>query len=281
MSRPKGLTPADEDAAYAAAQCVVDTHRRLAAWLRHGLTLAEIDRFVAATLSELQCKSCFLGYKVGRKPPFPSHACLSVNDCIVHGTAGSYLAPMKAGDVLKIDIGVRHRGWIGDAAWTYVFGRPSPEVARLLACGKESLRRGIASMQPGAQLREWAKAVQTCVEKEYGFHLVRGLGGHGYGRYSVTDHGLHAWPFVSNTLPTPYEQEWPDGHKTWQPGITVAVEPMIAVGTGQTRPSGKQWPEHTADGSLAVHFEHDVLIKESGPRVLTEGLEEIEMVIER
>ena len=89
MSRGKGLTQTDEDAAYAAAQCVVETHRRLASWLRHGLTLGEVDRFVASTLSELQCKSCFLGYKVGRKPPFPSHACLSVNDCIVHGTAGS------------------------------------------------------------------------------------------------------------------------------------------------------------------------------------------------
>ncbi len=270
----RGLSPGDEDAAYSAAQCVVETHRRLADWLRHGLTLGEIDRFVATTLDELKCKSCFLGYRVGRIPPFPSHACLSVNDCIVHGTAGSHLAPMKAGDVLKIDIGVKHRGWIGDAAWTYVFGKPTPQVARLLECGKQSLRRGIGAMKAGTPIVGWAKAVQTCVEREHGFHLVRGLGGHGYGRT------LHDAPFVSNVVPT-YPGEWPDGYRNWEPGVLVAVEPMIAVGTGETRPSKGAWPVYTADGSLSVHFEHDVLIREDGPRVLTEGLDEIEMVIQR
>lgn len=274
MFRGKGLSPADEDAAHSAAQCVVETHRRLAGWLRHGQTLGEIDRFVAETLDDLRCKSCFLGYRVGRVPPFPSHACLSVNDCVVHGTAASHLAPMKSGDVLKIDIGVKHRGWIGDAAWTYVFGRPSALVARLLECGVESLRRGIEAMQPGAEIVGWARAVQECVEREYGFHLVRGLGGHGYGRT------LHDAPFVSN-VPPAYPGEWPDAYRKWEPGVLVAVEPMIAVGTGETKPSKGAWPVHTADGSLSVHFEHDVLIREDGPRVLTEGLDELPMVIER
>lgn len=280
MLRGKGMSPADEDGAYAAAQRVVDTHRRLAEWLRRGQTLAEVDRFVAATLDDLKCKSCFLGYKVGRKPPFPSHACLSVNDCIVHGTAATLDRPLQPGDVLKIDIGVRHRGWIGDAAWTYVFGTPSPTVERLLRAGQESLRRGIATMQPGSPLIGWARAVQDCVERDFGFHLVRGLGGHGYGRYTERDPGLHAWPFVSNTVPA-NPADWPDGFRQWKPGILVAVEPMIAVGTGETRPSGRDWPEYTADGSLSVHFEHDVLIREDGPRILTEGLDDLPMVIER
>ena len=274
MLRTKGLSAIDEEAAYAAAQCVVETHRRLAVWLHAGLTLAAIDRFVAETLDDLKCKSCFLGYRVGRVPPFPSHACLSVNDCVVHGTAGSHLEPMKPGDVLKIDIGVKHRGWIGDAAWTYVFGQPTPEVARLLECAKESLRRGIEAIQLDEPLVDWAKAVQGCVEREYGFHLVRGLGGHGYGRK------LHEPPYVSN-MPPAYPGEWPDAYRRWEPGVLVAVEPMIAVGTAETRPNRGQWPVRTADGSLAVHVEHDVLIRDDGPRVLTEGLEDVPMVIER
>jgi methionyl aminopeptidase len=236
------------------------------------VTLPEVDRFVAGTLAELRCKSCFLGYRVPKSPAFPSHACLSVNDCIVHGTAGYYVKPLATGDLLKIDIGVVFEGWIGDAAWTYSFGEPAPEAARLMACGKESLRRGIARLGPGVPYIEWARAVQGHVERECGFHLVRGLGGHGYGRK------LHAPPFVSNTVPT-YDGEWPDAYTPGRPGTLVALEPMVAVGTGRTVQKRNEWPIFTADGSLSVHYEHDVLIGEGGPVILTEGMEELKDII--
>jgi methionyl aminopeptidase len=275
MSRshaPPTINAREAQAARAAARKVVETHRRLADWLRPGVTLGDVDRFVARTLEELACRSCFLGYRVPRSPAFPSHACLSVNDCVVHGTAGYYTAGLKAGDILKIDIGVFFEGWIGDAAWTYVFGEPTPEVRRLTACGKESLRRGIEQLQPGRQYLEWARAVETHVEGECGFHLIRGLGGHGYGRR------LHAPPFISNTLPA-HRNEWPDGFLPAAPGTLIAVEPMIAIGTGQTMQKRNQWPVFTADGSLSVHYEHDILITEQGPEVLTEGMEELKDVI--
>ena len=258
----------DADAAYAAAQCVVETHRRIAAFLRTGLTLAQIDGFVAETLADLKCRSCFLGYRIPRTPPFPSHACLSVNECIVHGTAGSYTKPMQPGDLLKVDIGVLHKGWIGDAAWTYSFGKPEPEVRRLMDCGKESIRRGVKTLRPGEAYLGWAQTVQGYVEGECGFHLVRGLGGHGYGRK------LHGPPFIANVTPS-YPGEWPDAMTRGTPGTLIAVEPMIAIGTGQTSQSRGAWPIYTADGSMSVHYEHDVLITESGPRVLTEGLDEL------
>ena len=167
---------------------------------------------------------------------------------------------------------------IGDAAWTYLFGQPTPEVARLAACGKESLRRGVRELRPGNRFLDFAKAVQGYAEGECGYHLIRGLGGHGYGQT------LHAAPFVANTLPT-YPGEWPDANMPCRPGILVAVEPMIAVGTGQTEQNpgvGKklEWPVFTKDGSLSVHYEHDVLITENGPRILTEGLEETRDIIE-
>lgn len=271
---PTGLSKRDEAAAWDAGQKVVETHRRLSAWLRSGLSLAEIDDFVAATLDELEAPSCFLGYRVPRLPAFNSHACLSVNECIVHGTRDYFHRPIEAGDVLKIDIGVRYKGWIGDAARTYVFGEMSPEVRALTDAGKESIIRGIEAMQAGRPLIEWARAVQGYVEEECGLHLVRGLGGHGYGRQ------LHSPPFVSNVVPE-HPAEWPEAGSRWRPGMLVAVEPMLAAGTHLTKATAGEWPVFTADGSQSVHYEHDVLITKSGPRLMTEGLDEVEDVITR
>lgn len=265
---------ADVDAAYTAAQKVVETHHRIAAFLHAGLTLAQIDRFVYETLEELGCKSCFHKYRTGGLPPFPSQACLSINDCVVHGTAGYTLEKLKTGDVLKIDIGVKHKGWMGDAAWTYVFGEMTPQVKKLTDSGKESLEKGIEQLQPGNTWMDWARTVQRIVEDEYGFHLIRGLGGHGYGRK------LHSPPWISNVVPD-FANEWPDGNKTIEPGMLVAVEPMIGIGTGEIFQKPKDWPIYTADHSLSVHYEHDVLITTDGPRILTQGLEDVTDVITR
>jgi len=263
------ITAHEAPAARAAAQKVVRAHERLSAWLRPGVTLAQIDAFVARTLDEMACRSCFLNYQVPRSPKFPSHACLSLNDCVVHGTAGYYLPPMRDGDVLKIDIGVWFEGWVGDAAWTYVFGQPTPQIRRLTECGKQALALGVKELRPGQPYLNWARAVQACVEsappKGYGFHLIRGLGGHGYGRK------LHGPPFVSNVVPVS-PGEWPDALTLAQPGTLVAVEPMIAVGTGDTTQKPGTWPVFTADHSLSVHYEQ-------GPEILTEGLENLRDVI--
>ena len=272
MSKPPVRGPQDEAGAYDAAQRVVETHRRIRGMLAPGLTLAEIDAFVGRTLDDLGCKSCFYRYVAGRQPPFPSQACLSVNDCVVHGTAGYTAEPLKKGDVLKIDIGVSYRGWIGDAAWTYVFGEPSDEVRRLCAAGKAALRAGIERIGPDTPLMEWAKACQGMAEGEYGMHLVRGLGGHGYGR------SLHAAPFVSNTVPR-MAFEWPEGSIKPKVGTLLALEPMLAVGTGETRQDPRAWPIYSADGSMTVHYEHDVLVTEDGHRLLSEGLDELDDVI--
>lgn len=270
LTRP--LSDKDAESAYVSGQKVVEVHRRLADFLAIGQTLAQIDAFVARTLTDLGCKSCFLGYRVPRLPAFPSHACLSVNECVVHGTAASLTRPLQRGDLLKIDIGVMHKGWIGDAAWTYSMGEPNSEVRQLMDCGKSCLKAGIEQLRPGNTYMAWAETVQKVVEADYGFHLVRGLGGHGYGRK------LHAPPFISNTVPV-YRGEWPDGEKPCKPGTLLAVEPMIAVGTGATKQDEGGWPIYSADGSQTVHHEHDVLITEDGPRVLTEGLDDLPDVI--
>lgn len=274
MATLSTISQADVDDVQAAADLVVETHLRLSEWLRIGMTLDTIDLFVAETIDGQGGRSCFLGYRIPRLPPFPSHACLSVDDCVVHGHAGSHDSPLAEGQLLKIDIGIEFNGWIGDAAWTYAIGVPTPDAETLMQCGKEAIRRGIEQMQPGTMLINWARAVQDCVEKEQGLHLIRGYGGHGIGRT------LHGAPFISNILPT-RPGEWADAFLTWEPGMVVAVEPMIATGTGQTYQEPGAWPIKTSDGSLSVHYEHDILITEDGPRILTAGLAEIEDVILR
>ncbi len=264
---PKDIAHA-RDAAYK----VVQTHQALVRFLRVGLTMPEVDDFVGRTLQELDCESCFRGYKVRGHPPFPSHACLSLNDCVVHGTHISTKRALQAGDLFSVDIGVRYKGWIGDAAWTYSMGRPDKIMHELMEAGRESLRRGIEAMQPTRPLIDWAKAVQGCVEKERKLHLVRGLGGHGIGR------SLHGPPYIANVVPT-YPGEWAEAWKPWTPGMLVAVEPMIAAGTTETRTDGRDWPIWTADGSPSVHYEADVLITEHGPENLTAELFELPDVI--
>lgn len=266
------LNPAEADIAYAAAQCVVQTHQKLANFIKAGMTLAHIDAEVARVLRDLKCRSCFLGYRIGRLPAFPSHACLSVNDCIVHGTVGSYLKPLVPGDLLKLDIGVWFNGMIGDAAWTYAIKEVRDEDRRLMGSGKESLRRGILAMQPGARYLDFARAVQGHVEGECGFACTKGLGGHGIGRK------LHGPPFVSNIVPG-YAGEWAEALHTWEPGVLVAVEPMVNAGTGETRQGANQWPIHTRDGRNSVHYEADVLITASGPKNLTEGMEDLPDIV--
>ncbi|MFG0329455.1 MAG: type I methionyl aminopeptidase [Phycisphaerales bacterium] len=267
MIRTDERQPATE-----AAEKVVVVHQRLVEFLQAGQTLAQVDAFVADTLRDLGAKSAFLGYRTGRYPRFPSHACLSVNDVIVHGTAGMSVDPLEPGDVFSIDIGVIYRGWIGDAAWTYVIESADEERTRLCRCGIEALQRGVEELRPGQPLLDWARAVQTLVEDDYSFHCVEGLGGHGYGRK------LHHSPYVSNRVPI-FPSEWPDANVRLRPGMLLAVEPMVAIGTGQLKQTERQWPIRTADGSLSVHYEHDVLIDESGPIVLTRELESLPMIV--
>jgi methionine aminopeptidase len=140
--------PSDIEGATRAAECVVKAHERLVGFLREGQTLAEIDSFVGRTLADLDAPSCFVGYRIRGHPPFPSHACLSVNQCVVHGTHDMRASPLRRGDLISIDIGVRHKGWIGDAAWTYAIKERDPVSEALMKCGVESRRRGIAALRP-------------------------------------------------------------------------------------------------------------------------------------
>jgi methionyl aminopeptidase len=261
-------SPKDIDAAYESAQCVRKVHEALVGFLRAGQTLPEIDGFIGETLKSLGCTSAFYKYRLPKVPPFPSQSCISINDCIVHGTHLMQTEPIRPGDLVSIDIGVVKRGWMGDAAWTYAIEYAGDETLQLMTAGREALAAGIAAMQPGRPLLDWARAVQRVVQDEHKFYLVRNLGGHGYGKT------LHGPPFISNTVPR-FKGEWPEALSPFEPGLLVAVEPMLAIGTGETRAEARAWPIFTADGSLSVHYEADVLITPDGPRDLTEGMDQL------
>jgi len=262
------MTKNELEKAQESANRVVEIHQRLSQWLRIGVKLPQIDIFVRHQLEDLSSKSCFRGYRTRNvKPVFPSYSCLSINDCIVHGTAGSYSEPVKKGDVLSIDIGVSYQGFIGDAAWTYVFGEPSKTVSKLTSCAKDAILSGIYMMTPESPFKNWSQTVQQTVENA-GFHCVEGLGGHGYGQK------LHMDPFLPNMVTGTCLDD-----TKFKKGMLLAVEPMICVGTGKIRHNKSEWPIYTADGSLAVHYEHDVYIDEDGPVILTEGLNNISDLI--
>lgn len=254
----------DAESAAVAADKVSQVHHALVDFLKAGQTLSDVDSFIGRTLESLSCKSAFLRYRIPGHPPFPSHSCLSPNDCVVHGTHLMSTKPIEPGDILSVDVGVSYKGWIGDAAWSYGIEAVSETAMNLMRAGRESLRAGLDAMQPGRPLIDWAKAVESHVDAA-GFTLVRGLGGHGYGRR------LHGPPFISNVVPR-RPGEWPDAFRTFEPGLLVAVEPMLNAGRADiTNPPG-QWPIHSEDGSLSVHYEADVLITEHGRDVLTESM---------
>ena len=266
------ISSKDVEGAKVSARLVVEIHYALTDFLRAGLTLPEIDSYIANKLRDLKCKSAFLKYRIPGQPPFPSHSCISVNDCVVHGTHIMSQAPLKSGDLISVDIGVSHKGWIGDAAWTWAVEQTSDENHKLMQAGRESLAAGIKAMQPNRPMMDFARAVQSVAEGEFGFHLVRGLGGHGYGRT------LHSPPFVSNVVPA-HPTEWPDGWRTFDSGMLIAVEPMLAIGTGEIENKRGTWPIYSADHSTSVHYEADVYITDNGPIDLTKGLQDLPYIV--
>ena len=195
--------------------------------------------------------SCFLGYH-----GYPANICTSINQELVHGIPNKDRI-LKEGDIISIDIGVRYRGFIGDSAWTYAVGEITPEAHELMRVTEDSLYEGIAKATVNNRVVDISRAVQQHVEA-HGLHIVREYTGHGVGRQ------MHEAPQVLN-----YASDDPEGQTIMQPGLVIAIEPMVQVGTWQTRTLKDNWTVISKDGSLAAHFEHTVAITNNGPEILT------------
>jgi methionyl aminopeptidase len=232
-------------------------HQVAASLVKPGVTTAEIDAAVEKFIDESGATPLFKG--VPGKVPFPAVACISVNEQLVHGIPGS--RRLKEGDIVSIDIGCRLNGWCGDAAVTHPVGKVEPKVQRLLDVTEGTLSLAIELIPKRKMWSQVAKELEAYV-KDTGFSVVEGLVGHSIGR--------EMWesPQVPNYLTHQYEVL---GDFELKPGVVIAVEPMVNMGTKQVKVLSDHWTIATADGKPSAHFEHTLAITKKGLQVLTAG----------
>lgn len=217
--------------------------------VRPGGTTGEIDKIVRKTIEKAGAKPSFLGYG-----GFPGSACVSINDEVIHGIP-SRSRVIHEGDIVKVDVGAYINGFHGDCACTIPCGEVSEEARKLIAVTRQSFYEGIKFARKGNRISDISNAIQTYVEAQ-GFSLVRDYVGHGVGA------NLHEDPEVPN-FGRP-------GHGVrLQPGMTLAIEPMVNVGTYAVNVLPDGWTVKTADGKLSAHYENSIAITEGDPVILT------------
>jgi methionyl aminopeptidase len=244
-------SPAELDAMREAGRINANVLATVNALLKPGVSTADLNAAAEEVLRKHGCVSPFKGYG---HPPFPSSITTSINQELVHGIP-SRKRKLKAGDIVSIDCGTILDGWVADSAFTAGVGEISPESQELLDVTKDALHAGIDKMRVGNRTGDVSAAIQNYVESR-GFHVTREYTGHGVGRQ------MHEGPQVPN-----YGRAG-----TGMPlkaGMTIAIEPMVLVGTAETRVLSDQWTVVSADGSLTAHFEHSVAVTEGEPLLLT------------
>jgi methionyl aminopeptidase len=213
--------------------------------LQPGVTTADLNAAAEKILHKHNAYSPFLNY--GR-PPFPGSICVSINEQLVHGIPGK--RKLKEGDIVSV-----LEGFVGDSAFTAGVGEISPMARKLIEVTEQALNVAIAMMRAGNKTGDVSSAIQQYVEAQ-GFQVVREYTGHGVGRR------MHEGPQVPN-------YGTPGTGVLLRPGMTIALEPMVLIGTYRTRVLSNQWTVVSADGSLTAHQEHSVAITEDDPLVLT------------
>jgi len=216
-----------------------------------GVTTAELDAAAEEVIRKHGAIPTFKGYP--GPYPYPATICASINEELVHGIPGK--RKLQAGDIISIDCGSTFEGFVGDAAFTAGVGEISPEAHRLIEVTEQALYEGIRQMRAGNRVGDVSAAIQKYVES-YGFHVTREYTGHGVGRQ------MHEGPQVPN-------YGIAGRGMILRPGMTIALEPMVLVGTNRTRVMPDQWTVVSGDGSLTAHYEHSVVVTEGEPQLLT------------
>jgi len=215
-----------------------------------GVTTADLNAAAEEILRKHGAYSPFYHYG---NPPFPASICASVNEELVHGIPGN--RKLKEGDIISVDCGAVIEGYVGDASFTAGIGELSPTARKLLEVTEKALYIAIQKMRVGNHVGDVSAAIQQFVEGS-GFHVTREYTGHGVGRQ------MHEGPQVPN-----YGK--PGTGVLLEAGMTIALEPMVLVGTHRTRVMPNRWTVVSADGSLTAHFEHSVAVTEGEPLILT------------
>jgi methionyl aminopeptidase len=220
----------------------------LRAKARPGVTTGELDEAAERFIRSQDAQPAFKGYR-----GFPGSICASPNSMVVHGIPGPYR--LSRGDILSVDVGVIHDGWVADAAITIPVGNVTPVAKRLLATTEAALADAVDQCRPGNRLGDISSAVQRRVEAD-GLSVIRSLVGHGIGRE------MHEDPQIPNFGDPGTGPELAEG-------MVFAIEPMVNAGDHNVRVGSDNWAVYSHDGSLAAHFEYTVAITADGPRILT------------
>jgi methionyl aminopeptidase len=238
-----------------AGRIVAETFAQLEAAVKPGISLRELDKLATGYLESRGAQTLYKGYRGNppSHPPFPGVICASVNQEVCHGLPDGRV--LREGDIVGMDIGLKYKGFCGDACVTYAVGQISAEARRLLAVTKECLARGIAAARPGRHLSDIGAAIQAYAESQ-GFSVVREWGGHGIGR------DLHEAPSVPHTGPANH------GPKL-RPGMVFTIEPMINAGRPEWKLLPDGWTVVTADGKLSAQFEHTLVVTDGAPEILS------------
>jgi methionyl aminopeptidase len=225
---------------------------RVSELIRPGITTKEVDEAAADFMGEAGVESAFLGYRLGHRV-FPGSICISLNDEVVHGIGSQ--RRIQYGDIVKLDIGVIQDGWVGDNATTVAVGVIDERIDHLLRVTESALSRAIAVAYEGQRVGDICAEIEE-EARRFGFSVVREFVGHGVGRK------MHEEPQIPN-----YGKRG-SGPKL-KAGMTLAIEPMINLGTSDVRLLEDGWTVRTADGLPSAHFEHTVLITREEPEILT------------
>jgi methionyl aminopeptidase len=228
---------------------LADVMERLRETVKPGLSTLEIDEDVEAFIRGRGALPAFKGYR-----GFPATVCISINEEVVHGIPSAHRR-IKEGDIVGLDLGCIVEGYYADCAFTLAIGDVPPKVQQLLDVTRESLDVAIAECRTGRRLSDVSHAVQAHVER-HGFSVVRAFVGHGIGR------ALHEDPQIPNFVD-------PGRGPQLRPGMVLAIEPMVTMGSWEVKVLDDGWTAVTRDGSLAAHFEHTIAVTEDGPEVLT------------
>ncbi len=242
-------SPREQEAMRRAGRITAQARSLAGQMVRPGVTTGEIDDAVRKFIRGQGAEPSFLGYG-----GFSGSACISVNEVVIHGIPSRRIV-LKEGDIVSIDVGAHFEGFHGDCAATYPCGAVSPEAQRLMDVTRQSFWEGFQFARAGQRVSDISHAVQSYVEK-HGYSVVRDFVGHGVGVK------LHEAPEVPNFGPA--------GHGArLQPGMAVAVEPMVCAGDWHVKVLKDGWTTVTVDGSLAAHYENTILITEDGPEITT------------
>jgi methionyl aminopeptidase len=216
--------------------------------VRPGVTTAQLDAIGAAVMAENGARSApATVYK------FPGSNCISVNEEAVHGVPGQ--RELRPGDLLKLDVTIEKDGFMADAAETVPVGEVTPEAQRLIACARRAFEKAMLVARAGFRVSEIGRAVEREVRRD-GFSVIRELGGHGIGRT------IHEQPRIPN-----YPD--PEARELLTEGLVIAVEPIIAAGSGRTILAEDGWTMKTADRRPAAHYEHTIVVTKGAPLLLT------------